>query len=123
MDTSQLSRQGMLVYQPETAIAVCLALCHVELQMLKVGYGKDAYFDAFTMIREPMKDDEIDLYEDVGVAQLARDTLQLFRCLNDWLSIFWVSPVSPASIDEKSKELDDLRQRFSMLTQVSSEVH
>jgi hypothetical protein len=118
-----LSRHQMPKYEPLTAIAVCLALCEVELQMLKVGYGKDAYFDAFTMIREPMKDDEIDLYEDVGVAQLARDTLQLFRCLNDWLSIFWVSPVSPASIDEKSKELDDLRQRFSMLTQVSSEVH
>lgn len=106
----------MPIYKPETAIAVCLALCQVELQMLKAGYGRDAHFDAFTMIREPMNDDEIDGYEDSDTAQLAREALQLFRCLNDWLSVFWVSPVSAADIDEKAHTLDEIKRRFQTFT-------
>ncbi len=108
-------RQEMPQYESFTAIAVCLALCEVELQMLKAGFSKDTLFDAFTIIREPMKDDEIDGYEDTDIAQLAREALQLFRCLNDWLSIYWVSPVSPADIREKSLALDEIKQRFENL--------
>ena len=115
MEALSLSRKEMPIYKPETAIAVCLALCQVELAILKAGYGRDAQFDAFTMIREPIKDDEIDRYEDAETAQLARDALQLFRCLNDWLSIFWVSPVTAASIEEKEKELGGLKLRFSAI--------
>lgn len=107
-------------YEPLTAIAVCLALCQVELEMLRAGYGKDVQFDAFTIIPEPMKDDDIGQYEDSQEAQLARNALQLFRCLNDWLSIFWVSPVTPADIEEKVALLGHLSLEVERLSQDST---
>lgn len=116
MNKPSFSENSQIQLRAISAIAACLSLCEVELQILKAGYGKNAVFDAFTIIRRPMGIDDIAGYSDEETADIAREALELFCCLNDWISVSaYSSPISTDSIAAKARLLGDINARFASI--------